>query len=503
MIRIFCQRFIAFKANSDYYSFTSFYFLEVAYGFVVNIFLGCKYNYRHTSNDECQSTVFQFACSISFCVNVRNFFQFQRTFKSYSVVKATTEEERIFTATVFTSEYFNLVNIFQHFVDLFRNGSQACNKFLSLFFCQSITQTTNINSKHQHCQKLGGVCFSGSYSDFRTCVSVNYLVCFTSDGRTNNVSYTQSSCAQAFSFAERCQSITGFTRLADNDAQAVTINQRATITEFTGNIHFNGNACQLFQIIFTNDTCVVCSTASYDEDFVNTLHFFRSPVQFRESNGIFFSVNTTSHSVAHSFRLFVNFFQHEMFETAFFSSFCIPVNFKYFFVNGSAINILNPNAVFSNGSNFAITHNESTTSVVNDCRNIGSDEVFTFAQANNQRVIFFGADDFVLFSFAHKYQRVRTFDYFQYFFNGAFHITIKQICHQVSNYFGISIRSKFYAFSDQFFFQYQIVFDDAVVNNNKFAAAISMGMAVTVSRTTMGCPTSMTNAHYTFRHIAF
>ena len=259
----------------------------------------------------------------------------------------------------------------------------------------------------------------------------------------------------------------------------------------------------MFQIVFTNDTCVICSTTSYDEDFVNALHFFRSPVQFRESNGFFFSVNTASHGVTHSFRLFVNFFQHEMFKTAFFSSFCIPVNFKYFFVNGSTINILNPYAVFSNSSNFAIAHNKSTTSVVNDCRDIGSDKVFTFAQANNQRVIFFGADDFILFSFAHEYQRVRTFDYFQHFFNGAFHVSVKQVCHQVSNYFSISIRSEYYTFSNQFFFKCQIVFNDAVVNNNKFTAAISMGMAVTISRTTMGCPTSMTNTHYTFRHIVF
>ena len=268
-------------------------------------------------------------------------------------------------------------------MDLFRNGSQTCNKFLRVSFVQGVTQTANVDSKHKHCQKLGGVSFSGSNSDFRTCVGVNYLVCFTSNGRTYYVSYAQSSCTKTFSLAKCCQSITGFTRLADNDAQAVTINQRTTITELAGNIHFNGNASQLFQIVFTNNTCVVCSTASYDEDFINTLHFFRSPVQFRESNGIFFSVNTASHGVTHSFRLFVNFFQHEMFKTAFFSSFCIPVNFKYFFVNGSAINILNPYAVFSNGSNFAIAHDESTTSMINDCRNVGSDKVFTFTQANN------------------------------------------------------------------------------------------------------------------------
>ena len=192
-----------------------------------------------------------------------------------------------------------------------------------------------------------------------------------------------------------------------------------------------------------------------------------------------------------------------MFKAAFFCSFCIPIYFKYFFVNGSAFNILNPYTVFSNGSDFAIAHDKGTTGVVDDCRNIGSNKVFTFTQANNQGVIFFGADDFVLLCFTHKHQGVRAFDNLQNFFNGAFHIAVKKICHQVSNNFGVSIRRELYAFSNQFFFQRQIVFDNTVVYYNKFTAAISMRMAVTVRRTTVGCPTSVTNTDNTFRHVTF
>ena len=425
MVCVFCQRSIAFKTDSDYYSFTSFYFLEITYSFVVNVFLSCKYDYRDTTYDKSQSTMLQFASCISFCVNVRDFFQLQRTFKSYSVVKATTEEEGIFTATIFTSKYFDLVNVFQHFVDLFRNGSQTANQFFSLFFCQATTQTTNINCKHQHCKKLGGICFGGSNCNFRTCIGINYLVSFTRNGRTNNISYAQGSSTKTFRFTKCCQGVTGFTRLADNDAQAIAINQGTTITEFAGNIYLNGYTCQLFQIIFTNNACMISGTTSYDEDFVNALQFFTGPIQFREGNSFFFSVYATGHCVTHCFRLFVNFFQHEMFKATFFCSFCIPIYFKYFFVNGSAFNILNPHAVFSNGSDFAIAHNKGTTGVVDDCRNIGSNKVFTFTQANNQGVILFGADDFILLCFTHKYQGVRTFDNLQNFFNGAFHIAVK------------------------------------------------------------------------------
>ena len=44
--------------------------------------------------------------------------------------------------------------------------------------------------------------------------------------------------------------------------------------------------------------------------------------------------------------------------------------------------------------------------MVDNCRNIGSDKVFTLAKADNQRIILFGADNFIRLVFAHKHQAV-------------------------------------------------------------------------------------------------
>ena len=56
--------------------------------------------------------------------------------------------------------------------------------------------------------------------------------------------------------------------------------------------------------------------------------------------------------------------------------------------------------------------------------------------------------------------------------------------------------------SNQFLLQGQIVFNNTVMYHNEFAAAIHMGMRITIGRTAMSCPTGVTNAHGAHRHIA-
>lgn len=44
--------------------------------------------------------------------------------------------------------------------------------------------------------------------------------------------------------------------------------------------------------------------------------------------------------------------------------------------------------------------------MVDNRRDVGSDKVLAFTQTNNQRIILFGADDFIRLVFAHKHQAV-------------------------------------------------------------------------------------------------
>ena len=69
--------------------------------------------------------------------------------------------------------------------------------------------------------------------------------------------------------------------------------------------------------------------------------------------------------------------------------------------------------------------------------------------------------------------------------------------------FRIGVGRKFLPFGNEFFFQHQVVFDNAVVYNNKIAAFIRMRMGVAVGRPAVSCPACMADAHAAFGHSAF
>ena len=192
-----------------------------------------------------------------------------------------------------------------------------------------------------------------------------------------------------------------------------------------------------------------------------------------------------------------------MFKTAFFSSFSIPVDLKYLFADRRTINILYPDTIFGNSSDLTVAHNKGTACFCNDRRNIGSDEVFSFTKPNDQRIIFFSANYFLRFLRAHKHQRIRAFNNAQNLLDSFFKISVIIRSHQMCYDFRICFRNKLVTFGDQIFLEHQIVFDNAVMDNNKITAGIRMRMRVTVGRTSMGSPAGMSYTHSTLRHMTF
>ena len=309
---------------------------------------------------------------------------------------------------------------------------QALHQLLLTLGTHAAAQTAYINCQHQHCQKLCSVSLGRCHGNFRTSIGINNLVCLTRNRAADNVGNRQSAGAKTLSLTQRCQRIAGFTALADNNRQTVAINKRIAVTEFTGNIHLNRHTRQLLQIIFADDTCMISGTAGHNKDFIDFTQLLGCPVQLGEADGFCFRVQTACHGVAQSLRLFIDFLQHEMLKAAFFRCFGIPVNDKYLLADGSAVDILHPNTVCRYRGDFAVAHDKGTARMVDNSRNIGGNKVFTLAKADNQRIILFGADDFIRLVFAHKYQTVGAFDKLQHLFDGFFEISVILVRHQMS-----------------------------------------------------------------------
>ena len=247
---------------------------------------------------------------------------------------------------------------------------------------------------------------------------------------------------------------------------------------------------------------MISSATGNDENLIDIAHFLRSPVQLGEGDELAISVQATGHSVAHSLGLFIDFLQHEMLKAALFSSLGVPINLENLLADGSAIDILHPHALSGHSRDFAVAHDEGATGVVNNSRNIGGNEVFALAQANNQRIILLSTNNLVRLILAHEHQGIGALDELQNLLDGLFKIAIILILQQMCHNLTIGLGQEDMTFGDQFLLQGQIIFDNAIVHNHEFAAAIHMRMRIAIGRTAMSRPTGVANAHGANGHIA-
>ena len=81
-------------------------------------------------------------------MNIADFLQFQCAFKGNGIIQAAAKEECVQAAAVVACKNFNLVNIFQHVVQLFRNLMQAFCKCVRFIAVQGSAQAANVNGKH-------------------------------------------------------------------------------------------------------------------------------------------------------------------------------------------------------------------------------------------------------------------------------------------------------------------------------------------------------------------
>ena len=247
---------------------------------------------------------------------------------------------------------------------------------------------------------------------------------------------------------------------------------------------------------------MISGTAGHDKDFIDFAQFFFRPVQLGEADGFCFRIQAAGHGVAQSLGLLIDFLQHEMLKAAFFRCFGIPVNDKHLLADGSAVDILHPYTVCRYRSDFAVAHDKGTARMVDNRRDIGGDKVFTLAQTDNQRIILFGADDFIRLVFAHKYQTVGALDELQHLFDGFFEISVILVRHQMSYNLAVRFGQEFMSLGNQLFLQAKIVFNNTVMDNDKLATAVRMGMRIAIRRTAMCCPACVTDTYIAHRHIA-
>ena len=104
-------------------------------------------------------------------------------------------------------------------------------------------------------------------------------------------------------------------------------------------------------------------------------------------------------------------------------------------------------------------------------------------------------------SLRHERQRIGAFDFVQDFANRLHEVAAINFLKQMRDDFRISLGTKFVTASQKFFLNRQIVFDNAVVNDDEISRAVRVRMGVAVGGSPMRRPARVTNPDRAFRQI--
>ena len=124
-------------------------FFNVGFQFFQQFVVRCNDDNRHIGIYQRQRTVFQFASSVGFSVNVRDLFQLQCTFQRDWVLIATAQEQRVMFVREIFCQRFNAFVLRQHLLNTARQRLQTMH---DVMFNGGIQTFQARQFRHQHQQ---------------------------------------------------------------------------------------------------------------------------------------------------------------------------------------------------------------------------------------------------------------------------------------------------------------------------------------------------------------
>ena len=216
-----------------------------------------------------------------------------------------------------------------------------------------------------------------------------------------------------------------------------------------------------------------------------------------------------------SFRLLMDFFHHEMLKTALFSCFCIPFNLGGLLFDFIAVQVIEMRLTRRQLCKLKVADVIHIASVFQNCRDIRSHISFTIRNTDNHRAILTRHPDLARIIPEHQLKRIGTAYTNHRLGNGINRtevVLLIIVVHQLDDHFGIRLAVERIAMLQQFFFQFSIVLDDAVMYANDLrlhcagtgttTVTGNMRMRIRLARLTVGCPTGMANTTGSFQCLA-
>ena len=237
---------VAFGDDGDHDAVAGLDLADVADGFLVAgdrlrvaPVAGGQHHHRQVLVDEGVGAVLHLSGRVAFGVDVGNLLQLQRPFQRQRVVDAAAQKKKVAAAEEMSGQLFDLVVAVQDLLQLGRNLQQLSQVGLGFHRGQPAAHLGQVERQDVKSGKLRGEGLGGGHADFRPGVGVEGAVGLARNHGADHVANGQGPGAFLLGLALGGDGVGGLARLADDDGQRGSIDQRVAVAVLGGVVHFH------------------------------------------------------------------------------------------------------------------------------------------------------------------------------------------------------------------------------------------------------------------------
>ncbi|RMM24772.1 hypothetical protein ALQ81_05582 [Pseudomonas syringae pv. pisi] len=290
--------------------------------------------------------------------------------------------------------------------------------------------------------------------------------------------------------------------MRDRDEQGVRLNHYLAIAKLAGHFNLARDAGQAFKPV-TRDHAGVVAGATGDD--LNVAYF-------GEQLGSLWAEcvdqhlllpQTTFEGALYDLGLLVNFLEHEVAVLALVGGFGAFMVLHHFALDRHSVDVPDLHAIATDLGDVALFQVHETVGDLTQRQLIGGQEVFTQADADNQRAAAAGGQQAVRLCGIDDRKPISTVKFFHRSFQGNRQIggVLELVVQQMDDDFSVGIRCEDVTQAFQLFTQRFVILDDAVVDNCQRVGR-EMWVGVTLTRGAVGCPTRVGDAQTADQRLA-
>ena len=242
--------------------------------------------------------------------------------------------------------------------------------------------------------------------------------------------------------------------------------------------------------------------AGGDVDAGGAGEFVVVDVHFAEEDFAGVEGDAAEGGVADGARLLPDFLEHEVLVAALFRLDGVPGDAREFALDGLAVEVGELDAGGSEDGHVAVGEEVDVARVVENAGDVGGDEGLAFADADDDGGSAARGDDLVGLGSGEDAEGECTGEMFDGVADRVFEqegstgggSVVLNLLDQVSDDFGVGFGDELVALRGEFALEIEVVFDDAVVDDDDAAGAVAMGMGVFFGGAAMGSPAGVADA---------